>query len=282
MMIHQTMTTISGSGGEEILIKYLIPETLSSNIPVIIMHGFKGFMDWGHFPLVAQKIAEKGHSVVMFNFSHNGTSAAAPSDFVRLDLFSENTYSKELEDIGFVLNEIETSEFLKSQGVNGSHIVLVGHSRGGGIAILKAAEDTRVQKLITWAAVGSFGAFFGQNEDLLEEWKTKGVMSTYNSRTQQEMPMKYDLYEDVLLNLNKLDVQKAAAKINIPWLIIHGSDDPTIPIGVAYKFHQINPNSKLFIMENAHHNFGGKHPLDDKADMEQIQLLIDKTLEGIG
>jgi hypothetical protein len=34
-------------------------------------------------------------------------------------------------------------------------------------------------------------------------------------------------------------------------------------------------------MENAHHNFGGKHPLDDKADMNQIQLLIEKTLEGI-
>jgi pimeloyl-ACP methyl ester carboxylesterase len=280
-MIQEKLLTISGSGGEQILIKYLLPETLKSTIPVVIMHGFKGFMDWGHFPLVAQQIAENGHLVVMFNFSHNGTSASAPSDFVRLDLFSENTYSKELEDIGFVLDEVENSDFLRSQGVDGSQVILIGHSRGGGIAILKAAEDTRIQKLITWAAVGNFGAFFGQNADLLEEWKEKGVVSTYNSRIQQEMPMKYDLYEDVLLSQDKLDVQKAAAKINIPWLIIHGSDDPTIPVDVAYKFHELNPKSDLFVMENAHHNFGGKHPLDENADMNQIQLLIEKTLEGI-
>lgn len=280
-MIQEKLLTIAGSGGEEILIKYLIPKTLKSAIPVVIMHGFKGFMDWGHFPLVAYQIAENGHSVVMFNFSHNGTSAAAPSDFVRLDLFSENTYSIELEDIGFVLNEIEHSEFLKENGVDGKQVTLIGHSRGGGIAILKAAEDNRIQKLITWASVGTFGSFFGQNEDLLEEWKSKGVISTFNSRTQQEMPIKYDLYEDVLLNAEKLDVQKAATQISIPWLIIHGTDDPTIPVEVAYQFHKTQLNSELYIMEKAHHNFGGKHPLDEKADMNQIQLLIDNTLKFI-
>lgn len=280
-MVQEKILTIVGSNGEEILLKYLIPELLKSTHPVVIMHGFKGFMGWGHFPLVAQQIAENGHPVVMMNFSHNGTSASAPIDFVRLDLFSENTYSKELDDIGFVLNEIENSIFLKEKGVNAHQVTLVGHSRGGGIAILKAAQDSRVQKLITWASVGSFGSFFGKNEDLLEEWKSKGVISTFNSRTQQEMPMKYDLYEDVLLNSDKLDVQKAASQINIPWLIIHGTDDPTISVDVAYDFHKIQPKSELYIMENAHHNFGGKHPLDDKADMNQIQLLIQKTLTFI-
>ncbi|HUH75518.1 MAG TPA: alpha/beta hydrolase [Chitinophagales bacterium] len=281
MITQTTMTIIKGSGGEKILIKYLIPDALKSTTPVVIMHGFKGFMNWGHFPLVAMQIAENGHPVVMFNFSHNGTAEYAPDQFVKMKLFSENTYSREVEDIGFVLNEIENSAFLKENGVNGSQVTLIGHSRGGGVAILKASQDARVQKLITWAAVGSFGSFFGQNEDLLEEWKTKGVISTFNSRTQQEMPMKYDLYEDVLLNQDKLDVQKAATQISIPWLIIHGADDPTIPVDVAYQFHEIQPNSELFIMENAHHNFGGKHPLDETADMDQIQLLMQQTLNFI-
>lgn len=56
--------------------------------PVIIFsHGFKGFKDWGHFPIVAQWFAEKGLAFVRFNFSHNGTTPEQPCDFANLDNF---------------------------------------------------------------------------------------------------------------------------------------------------------------------------------------------------
>ena len=32
---------------------------------------------------------------------------------------------------------------------------LVGHSRGGGVAVLQAARDPRVQALVTWAAIST-------------------------------------------------------------------------------------------------------------------------------
>ncbi len=278
MKIHQL--EIPGSDGERIQLKYLIPDAIISDTPVIVSHGFKGFMDWGHFPLVGEKIAERGHVVIMFNYSHNGTSSESPSDFVRLDLFAKNTYSRELFDLGKVLDETEQSELLKSSGVNGKSVILVGHSRGGGIAIAKAAEDARIQKLITWASIGSFGAFFGQNKDMLEQWKSEGVMYTYNARTGQQMPLNYSLYEDALLH-PELNISAAASKINIPWLIIHGEDDPTVPVAVAHHLKSIQPDATLFVMEGAHHNFGGKHPLDESADFEQIELLAEKTIEFI-
>ena len=36
-----------------------------------------------------------------------------------------------------------------------SSIGVVGHSRGGGIAVLQAASDPRVRALVTWAAISS-------------------------------------------------------------------------------------------------------------------------------
>lgn len=278
MKIHRL--EIPGSDGERIQLKYLIPDKIVYESPVVISHGFKGFMDWGHFPLVGEKIAERGHVVVMFNYSHNGTSSESPSDFVRLDLFAKNTYSRELFDLDKVLDEVEKSEVLQSIGINGKSVTLIGHSRGGGIAITKTAKDARIQKMITWASIGSFGAFFGQNIDMLEQWKTDGVMYTYNARTGQQMPLNYSLYEDVLSH-PELNIYEAASKINVPWLIIHGEDDPTVPVSVAHHLKSIQPNATLFVMEEAHHNFGGKHPLDDTADFEQINLLAQKTIEFI-
>lgn len=275
------LLTIPGSDGEDIQLKYLIPENILYPHPVVIGHGFKGFMDWGHFPLVAEKIAMKGHVVVMLNYSHNGTSEQSPADFVRLDLFADNTYSKELYDLEKVLDEIQHSDMLKSLGADISGVTLIGHSRGGGMAIVKTAEDNRIRKLITWAAIGSAGSFFGQNKELIQQWQQDGVYYTYNARTGQQMPLNYSLYEDALKNADRLDILKAAAKIEVPWLIIHGSEDPTVSVSVAYQLKEANPSAELFIMKGAHHNFGGKHPLDETADFEQIQLLADKTLEMI-
>lgn len=271
--------SISGSDDADIVFKYFIPEQILYPHPVLIAHGFKGFMDWGHFPDVAQKIANQGFLVVTINFSHNGTSLEHPMDFVRLDLFAKNTYSKELYDLGQVLDELENSSILNQYSVDGSKVSLIGHSRGGGMSIIKAAEDKRVVKLITWAAIGSVGSFFGKNDELIEEWKLKGEIITFNARTGQEMPLKYALYEDTLLNSERLDIMKAATTIQKPWLIIHGEIDPTVPVSVAEELHRKSPSSELYIMPSAHHNFGGKHPLDDQADFEQIELLAQKTIE---
>lgn len=269
---------IAGSNGEDIQMKYLIPDQVLYTSPILILHGFKGFMDWGHFPYVANKMVERGHFVVMVNYSHNGTSSEAPTDFVRLDLFSKNTYSKELFDVGKVLDELEQSELLKEHKVDGSQVNLIGHSRGGGMAIIIASEDPRVRKLVTWAAINSAGSFWGRDERLIREWKEAGVFYIPNARTNQEMPLRYSLYEDSIVHAERLDIKAAAKNVNVPWLIIHGDEDPTIPVKVAESLHEIQPKSQLYIMEQANHNFGGKHPLDETANFGQIDLLFQTTI----
>ena len=55
-----------------------------------------------------------------------------------------------------------------------SNITLVGHSRGGGIVTLKAAEDSRVKNLVSLAGVSDFKSRFPKGSDL-EAWKSSGV-----------------------------------------------------------------------------------------------------------
>ena len=67
---------------------------------------------------------------VKFNFSHNGTTLENPSDFKDLESFGNNNFSKELYDLDKVISWI-CSKFKCPE------ITLLGHSRGGGISMLK-------------------------------------------------------------------------------------------------------------------------------------------------
>lgn len=54
-----------------------------------------------------------------------------------------------------------------------------------------------------------------------------------NARTKQSMPIKWQLYENYFANLSRLFVPDAVKQMQIPFLIIHGTKDETIPVETA-------------------------------------------------
>jgi predicted dienelactone hydrolase len=78
---------------------------------VILSHGFSGFKDWGSFDLVAGTFAEAGFVFVKHNFSHDGTTIDHPVDFVDLEAFGNNNFTKELDDLGVVIDWICSDTF---------------------------------------------------------------------------------------------------------------------------------------------------------------------------
>ncbi len=122
---------------------------------LIFSHGFKGFKDWGHFNTLGERMAKEDFVFIKFNFSHNGTTLEHPEHFDDLEAFGNNNYSLELEDLNRVMDWTTSTSLLRDEIV-ADKIYLLGHSRGGGISILKAAEDSRVKKLVTWASVSGF------------------------------------------------------------------------------------------------------------------------------
>jgi len=217
--------------------------------------------------------------LVKFNFSHNGTSPEAPETFVNLPAFAQNNYSKQLLDLKTVVNWVAAPENPASAHIDGSKIYLVGHSMGGGIAILYAAEDHRITKLVTWAAVSECKTPWGSwPAERMAEWKEEGVAYYPNSRTGQLMPLRYQLYEDFVQHQERLNIQQAMSRLSIPVLICHGTNDTSVKVEHAERLKAANPAADFFVLDTDH-VFGRKHPFPHSFLPQAMDEVLNRTLQ---
>jgi len=153
------------------------------NAPVIVIcHGFKGFKDWGFFPVLAERFADDGYVTITFNFSRNGIGAD-PNNFTELEQFAKNTYSHELNDLKTLIDAIASGDIGKNI-IDPEKIGLLGHSRGGGVALLYTAIDERIQCVATWSAIARVERY---SEDVIKQWEKTGFIEMENKRTNQMM-----------------------------------------------------------------------------------------------
>lgn len=268
---------IAGKHQKPIVTDIFFKENHQPKKVVIFCHGYKGFKDWGAWNLIAETFAKAGFFFVKFNFSHNGGTVAQPIDFPDLEAFGNNNYTKELDDLESVINWISSEKKIKNEA-NSNDIAIIGHSRGGGIVLLKANEDNRVKKVITLAAVCDFGKRSSTIGDL-ENWKKEGVKYVVNGRTKQNMPHFYQFYEDFKANEDRLNIQKAVENLKIPQLIIHGDNDDAVFIDEAKNLKKWNPNAQLEIIKNANHVFNVSHPWNNNFLSEEMKFVVDFCVE---
>lgn len=245
---------------------------------VIFLHGFKGFKDWGCWNLVAAEFVRNGFVFVKFNFSHNGVSEKDPFSFTDLEAFGRNTFSMELADLGVVINWLSAGHApIPAEEINKECIFLVGHSRGGGLAILKAAQDNRIKAVSTWAGVSNL-AFLWEGNPMLEKWIKEGVIYVQNARTGQDMPVYISLYEDYMNHQPFLNVEYSIKKLKKPCLVVHGESDTSVNVEAARLLCQWNPEAELFIIPGADHVFGGRHPWAEPKLPPEMLAACEKTI----
>ena len=246
--------------------------------PVIIFnHGFKGFKDWGPFNLVGEKIAKAGFVFIKMNFSHNGTTLQKPYDFADLEAFAQNNFSIELDDTGALIDYLFSKEtILPAEETDLSKIFILGHSRGGAHVILKANEDPRIKGITTWAAVNNLETWYSKED--IEHWRKVGRIFVHNARTNQEMPLDFQLVEDYKAHKDRLLVLEAVKNLKVPMLSIHGSDDPTVPVEAVKQMRSWNRSVKVKIIEGAGHTFGGGHPFKGDKLPEDLEKVVELTI----
>jgi uncharacterized protein len=222
---------------------------------VIICHGFKGFAHWAFFPYLARALATAGLTALSFDFSGSGIGPDRES-FTEPDAFAGNTFSREQEDIESVV------DYARRMKIVGDRYGLFGHSRGGGMAIIyTAAHASEVASLVTWAAIGRTNWWTPEEAT---GWRQRGYSEITNSRTGEIMRLDTSLLDDVEVHgSTKLNIAAAAAKVKVPWLIVHGTGDETVPASDGERLHALSPSaSRLRLIEGANHVFGAQHPLD--------------------
>ncbi len=144
----------AGSNNRPITADLTLDPAKGNNQPLLIYaHGFNGFKDWGNGDLIAQEFAAAGFAFFKFNFSHNGTTPAQLQDFADLEAFGRNNYTRQLEDLGKVLDWLQDGRHSLADMIDTTRTGLIGHSMGGGISIIKTAEDDRIKALATWASI---------------------------------------------------------------------------------------------------------------------------------
>lgn len=273
--------TIPGSEGKPIALDIFFADAQQANPVVIYAHGFNGFKDWGNFDLIAARFVQAGFSFVKFNFSHNGTTPEHPEDFVDLEAFGHNNYTRQLHDLRQVTDWICDGSNPYHAALDTKQIALIGHSMGGGISILHAATDKRITQLIGWAAIGQCKTPWGNwSEEKIQAWANSGVEYYHNGRTNQQMPLYYQLYKDYQQHSAALDIQKAIGQLSIPILLCHGTQDMAVPFTVAEQLQQWQPAARLFAVDSDH-VFGRKHPWLHSELPEAMEAVLLETIRFI-
>ncbi|GAB2973728.1 hypothetical protein GCM10027049_04820 [Mucilaginibacter puniceus] len=271
-MIKKDVFTLAGARGMGMLVDITYDDQIKDAPLIIFAHGFKGFKDWGTHNLVATYFAEKGYKYLKFNFSHNGTTVNSPVDFTDLNAFSENTFTMELDDLNTVIDFACSGSSIPRP----KDIYLIGHSMGGGISIIKTAEDERIKKLVTMASVSNFRNLWPKKAE--EQWRLQGLMYFPNARTGQQMPVKSTLLDDLDRHPNRFNIPMRAAEITQPWLIFHGDKDQTVPLSHAEELAIAQPKAQLIVMKNGDHTFGGYHPYAAKTLPDTLVNYCDNAI----
>ncbi len=225
---------------------------------VIICHGFKGFKDWGFFPHLADRLANAGTTVVTFNFSGSGVGPDGDS-FSEPERFGRATISNDVTDVRIVTDALMKGDLVPDLAVP-PRFGVFGHSRGGAVALLFAARRPECRALVTWSAIATFLRW---DEATVIRWRAAGKTDIVNARTGQVLPL-YSQYLDDLDAHGERDLNllQTAAKLTIPWLVVHGEADEAVSPEDARTLANAAglDTATLALVKGGSHTLGARHP----------------------
>jgi pimeloyl-ACP methyl ester carboxylesterase len=197
---------------------------------VLIGHGVTGNKDRPFVVALAEGLARAGISALRFSFSGNGASAGK---------FTDCTISKEVEDLGAVIDATRDRE-----------LIYAGHSMGGAVGVLRAALDLRIKGLVSLAGMVHTQAFAEREFSAVKPGE--GFMwDDPNCPLSQK-------YLDDMARIGS--VVEVGAKIHVPWLLVHGTEDDVVPLQDSHDiFARASQPKQLIEIRGASHVFAGEH-----------------------
>lgn len=238
---------------------------------VVVLHGFKGFLRWGFFPELQDRLARAGFHSVAVNLSGSGVGEDL-ENFTDDQGFFNGTPSRDVEDLERVLEALTSGEI---PGADLQRLALFGHSKGGGTAILHAERSGAYRALVTWASVAASNRF---DEATLAAWREEGVLEVRNARIGKLHRMGLGWLQDAEQNEAALDLTAACQRSSTATLLIHGDADQAVPHGDMQVLADAFPSgvAQQLLIEGAGHTFGAVHPW--QGSTPELERALDASL----
>jgi pimeloyl-ACP methyl ester carboxylesterase len=230
-----------------------IPLLSEKKVPLlIIVPGFLGFKDWGFYPHLSEKLIENNYSTILFNHSTGGVDESG-RPYSDLKNLKRTTIGNDLIDLKSIYNFIRHNEKLNGR-IDFKKIGLIGHSKGGGVAIIHSRSNPNVRAIVTINGIERFQRIPKEKVDSI-------IKQGYHEILLQGMLQKFrfekDFWEDIETNKSKYDIISTLRKIDARCLFVQGDEDDKVDISEAKAMHSAIPDrSDLMIIESADHNFG--------------------------
>ena len=197
---------------------------------VIVSHGFGGSHVYGK--TYADALVPEGYAVYCYDFCGGSINSLSDGKTTDMSIFSEK------EDLLAVMDGLE------ADGIDTSHVILIGESQGGMVSALAAAErPERVGKLIlVYPALcirDDWVKMFPNAEDMPEEIDFWGIKLSRNYRR----------------GLDELDVYGTIGLYNGPVLIFHGDNDAVVPLSYSVEAEKTYRNARLVVLPGEGHGF---------------------------
>jgi pimeloyl-ACP methyl ester carboxylesterase len=238
---------------------------------VVMAHGLLGFKDWAFFPFVAEALSGAGFPVLRFNFSGSGMAGKTDGSFTDLTGFENDTITRQVEDLHAVIASAKTGRIpgLPPCG----KVMLWGHSRGGGVALLAAAGNPTVSSVAAWAPISRVNRY---KMDITSEWRRLGYRLFESNRTGQVLKSSVEFLDD-LDKWNRLgDIPSEAFRLKVPVFLLHGQNDTSVSPGESESLAAVIPNARLAILSGADHKFNSRHPFEGPS--EPLLEAVDRTI----
>jgi pimeloyl-ACP methyl ester carboxylesterase len=254
-------------------------------------------------------LATEGFITINIDFEYNGIISENPVEFDS-DRFSMNTVSREFENASSILELLnslhnaeknnlifnnyssysvelkELQEFKTDilQRWNGE-INLVGHSRGGGIALLAANRYNFVKKIALLAPIGYFDRY---TDRLKAKWRNDKWLEFNDIMSKQQLRINASYIDDLDENKSEYDLLKIAENLSNPILIIHGENDLSVPVSESKELYNsfkkieqnIRTNRNFVLLKKANHLFNINHPFEkSNSYLDEVCDLLNNFLK---
>ena len=208
---------------------------------VILTHGVTGNKDRPLLVTLAEGLASRGWPCLRLSWTGNGNSEGD---------FRDSTITKESADLRDVLDALPPR----------LRIAYIGHSMGGAVGVMTAAEEDRIRVLVTLAGMvrteefceREFGSIIPGKGFMWDE-----PACPLSQKYVDDMESIGDLFDEV-------------GEITVPWLLIHGTADDVVLIHDSRDAYDTAEEPKRLVEIP-----GAGHSFDEKSYPKVINEVAD-------